>query len=328
MAPACVWTQMVVHPSALATLADLATITTSPYKDTDEWYADAAAYDALVVGGLLYCNGSFMDRVGPGLRAIARPGIGVDRIDIDAATERGIMVLNTPEGPTESTAEHAVALMLSLTKTVVTTDRILRAGEGFPVYGSLPKGLETLNATLGLVGLGRIGSRVAEIARALGMRVRAFDPYANAERAATMGVELTSSLNDLLASADVVSIHCPYIPQTHHLINAERLAQMPAGSYLINVARGPIVDETALLNALQSGHLAGAGLDVFDPEPPDATNPLFSLPNTVCTPHIASYTDAGLKRMQTMACEQVAMVLRGERPTHLVNPEVWEKRRG
>ncbi len=328
MAPACVWTQMVVHPSALATLADLATITTSPYSDSDEWYAEAAEYDALIVGGLLYCNGSFMDRVGSRMRAIARPGIGVDRIDIDAATERGIMVLNTPEGPTESTAEHAIALMLSLTKTVVSTDRILRAGAGFPVYGSLPKGLETLNATLGLVGLGRIGSRVAEIARALGMRVRAFDPYANEERAAAMGVELTSSLDDLLTSADVVSIHCPYIPQTHHLINAERLAQMPAGSYLVNVARGPIVDETALLHALQSGHLAGAGLDVFDPEPPDPHNPLFSLPNIVCTPHIASYTDAGLKRMQTMACEQVAMALRGERPTHLVNPEVWSKRRG
>lgn len=327
MAQKQVWTQAVFYPTALVPLADVATVVHSPYSESAEWYAEAAQYDALIVGGLLHCTGPFMDRVGPRLCAIARPGIGIDRIDLAAATERGIMVLNTPEGPTESTAEHAIALMLSLTKTVVSGDRLLRSGSGFPPYGSTPKGLEALHAVLGLVGLGRIGGRVAEIARALGMQVRAFDPFANAERAAALGVELVSSLDDVLRVADVVSIHCPYIPETHHLINAERLAQMRSGTYLINVARGPIVDEAALIDALRSGHLAGAGLDVFDPEPPASDNPLFGLPNTICTPHIASYTEAGVRRMQTMASEQVALALRGERPTYLVNSEVWETRR-
>jgi len=134
-------------------------------------------------------------------------------------------------------------------------------------------------------------------------------------------------LDRLLGDADFVSVHTALTPRTRHLIDAAALARMKPTAHLINTARGPIVDEAALLDALKSGHLAGAGLDVFDPEPPDPNNPLFSLPNTVCTPHIASYTEAGVQRMQTMACQQVAMVLRGERPTHLVNPGVWGKHR-
>jgi D-3-phosphoglycerate dehydrogenase len=328
MALARAWTQIRFHPDALAELADVAEVQTGTFEESDAWFSEAANYDAMLVNGLLYCDGPFMDRVGSRLRVIARPGIGYDRVDTVAATERGIMVINTPDGPTESTAEHAIALMLSLTKTVVSTDRILRSGAGFPVYGTLPQGLETLDATLGLVGLGRIGGRVAEIARVLGMRVLAYDPFTSPERAEALGVTLAPSLESVLSQSQVVSIHCPYMPSTHQLINAERLASMPKGSYLINVARGPIVDEAALYEALSSGHLAGAGLDVFDPEPPDPANPLFQLPNIVCTPHIASYTTASVKRMQVMACQQVAMALRGEQPTSLVNREVWESRRG
>ncbi|HLZ55746.1 MAG TPA: NAD(P)-dependent oxidoreductase, partial [Ktedonosporobacter sp.] len=122
--------------------------------------------------------------------------------------------------------------------------------------------------------------------------------------------------------------HCPSTLQTYHIINAETLRLMPRGSYLINVARGALIDETALLEVLRSGHLAGAGLDVFDPEPAPADHPLFALPNTICTPHMGSYTTAGLLRMQTMVCEQIVSALRGERPTHLVNAEVWGRQRG
>ncbi|HEU5090436.1 MAG TPA: NAD(P)-dependent oxidoreductase, partial [Roseiflexaceae bacterium] len=143
------------------------------------------------------------------------------------------------------------------------------------------------------------------------------------ERAAQLGVELAGSLEELLRQADVVSLHCPATPETHHLINATTLAQMKPGSYLVNVARGAIVDEAALVDALRSGHLAGVGLDVFDPEPTIANHELYQLPNTICTPHIASYTRAGVLRMQVQSCEQVAYALRGERPPHLVNPEVW-----
>jgi D-3-phosphoglycerate dehydrogenase len=326
-ARARVLTQVALPPEALRALEPLAEVITGPVGDTDEWYAEAASYNAIILAGTTVINGPRMDRIGPQLRVLARPGIGVDKIDLAAATERGILVANTPDAPTESTAEHAVALMLSLTKRVVSNDRILRAGHGFPRYGDFPPGLEALGATLGLVGLGRIGGRVAEIARVLGMRVLAFDPFVSPERAAALGVELAPSLRDVLAAADVVSIHCPSIPETYRLINTETLAQMRPGSYLVNVSRGAIVDEAALVAALESGHLAGAGLDVFEPEPPPADHPLFSLPNTVCTTHIGSYTSAGLMKMQVQVGQQVAMALRGARPTNLVNPEVWGRHR-
>jgi D-3-phosphoglycerate dehydrogenase len=321
-----VWTHSTFGKSAQAMLEPLAKIVTNRITLSDEWYAEAAAYDAMIVGST-YMTGTVMDRVGPRLKVIARTGIGVDRVDLDAANERGIMVVNTPDGPTESTAEHAIALMLALTKGVGFSDRLMHAGQGFAPYGTLPLGLEAVGATLGLIGLGRIGSRVAQIGRVLGMRVLAYDPYISEERARLLEVELATSMQEVLTSAQVVSIHCPATPETYHLINAQTLALMQPGSYLVNVSRGSLIDEAALLEALRSGHLAGAGLDVYDPEPPAADNPLLTLPNTVCTSHIGSYTSAGVLRMQVMACEQVAMALRGERPTNLVNPTVWGKHR-
>ncbi len=322
-----VLTQVAFPPQALGALESLAEVIVGTVDDTGEWYAEAATYDAIILGGNTVFDGPRMDRVGRRLRALARPGIGVDKVDLAAAAARGILVVNTPDAPTESTAEHAVALMLSLTKRVAASDRILRSGQGFPRFGSFAPGLEALGATLGLVGLGRIGGRVAEIARALGMRIIAHDPFVAPARAAALGVELVPALRDVLAAADVVSIHCPSMPETHHLINAETLALMRPGSFLVNVSRGAIVDEDALVEALRSGHLAGAGVDVYDPEPPPADHPLFSLPNAVCTMHIGSYTSAGLMKMQVQICEQVAMALRGERPTNLVNAEVWGQHR-
>ncbi len=282
---------------------------------------------AIFVRGTTFITGEVMDRLGPQLRIVARNGIGVDRIDLAAATQRGILVINTPDGPTESTAEHAIALLLNLCKKVAIGDRLLRSGQGFPKPGEFAPGLETAGTTLGLVGLGRIGSRVATIALALGMHVLAYDPFATPQRASELGVELCPSLADLLPRSQVVSVHCPAIPATYHIINAETLSQMPRGSYLINVSRGALIDHVALLDALRSGHLAGVGLDVFDPEPPLANDPLFALPNTLCTPHIGSYTAAGLIRMQVMASEQVVSILNDERPANLVNAEAWEKRR-
>jgi D-3-phosphoglycerate dehydrogenase len=268
-----------------------------------------------------------MDRIGPRLRIIARTGIGVDRIDLDAATHRGIMVVNTPGGPTESTAEHTIALLLNLCKRVMTGDRILRSGSPFPALTDLIPGLEVAGTTLGLVGLGRIGSRVTAIAQVLGMKVLAFDPFIAPGRAGSLGVELIPSLAELLSRAQVVSLHCPTTPETYHIMNAETLNLMPRGSYLINVARGALIDEAALLEALRSGHLAGAAVDVFDPEPPMTNHPLFMLPNTICTPHIGSYTTASLLRMQVMVCEQIASALCGERPSNLVNVTVWGHQR-
>ncbi len=327
MSQAFVWTGRALRPEAVAVLEGLASISTSVIGERNDWCAEAAHADVIVVSGSTFVTGDMMDRIGPRLRVIARPGIGVDRIDLDAATQRGIMVINSPDGPTESTAEHTIALLLNLCKHVTLTDNILRSGHPFPELRELTPGFEVFGATLGLVGLGRIGSRVAVIAQALGMKALAFDPYTTSERAITLGVELVASLEELLPRAHVVSLHCPATPATYHLMHAGTLSLMPRGSYLINAARGALIDETALLDALRSGHLAGAALDVFDPEPPVTNHPLFTLPNTICTPHIGSYTSAGFLRMEVMACEQIASILRGERPTNLVNAQVWGRQR-
>ena len=324
MTQALVWTGRPLRPQAAALLDGLATIFTSVVGERGDWPAEAAGADVIIISGATFVTGEEMDRVGPRLRVIARPGIGVDRVDLHAATRRGIMVINSPDGPTESTAEHTIALMLNLCKRVTLTDNILRSGHPFPELRELPPGFEVYGAVLGLVGLGRIGSRVAAIARALGMKVLAFDPYATPERASASGVELVPSLEELLPRAQALSLHCPATPETYHLMNARTLGLMPRGSYLVNAARGALVDETALLEALRSGHLAGAGLDVFDPEPPMTNHPLFTLPNTICTPHIGSYTSDGFLRMEVMVCQQIASILRGERPVNLVNAEVWE----
>lgn len=312
--------------TAQAELLPWADIVLGPVQDTPEWYEQAATFDAMVIGATLMTP-QLMDRIGPRLKVLARTGIGVDRVDLDAATARGIMVVNTPDGPTESTAEHAIALMLALTKEVVQSDRLTHAGEGFTSYGKLPHGLEALGAVLGLVGLGRIGKRVAEIARVLGMKVLAYDPFVTAQQASALGVTLVDNLPALLGQAQIVSLHCPAIPQTYHLLNSETLAMIKPGAFLVNVSRGSLIDETALLEALDSGHLRGAALDVYDPEPPDPNNPLLTHPKTICTSHIGSYTSAGVLRMQEMACRQVNLALRGERPTNLVNTEVWGKQR-
>ena len=306
----------------MAVLEGLATVSLSRVGERNDWYAEASTADAIIVAGETFVTGEVMDRIGPHLRVIARTGIGVDRIDLDAATRRGIMVVNTPDGPTESTAEHTIALLLNLCKQVMTGDRILRTGHPFPTLAELAPGLEVAGTVLGLVGLGRIGSRVADIARVLGMKVLAFDPFITPERASMLGVELVPSLVELLPRAQVVSLHCPSTPETRHIMNAGTLSLMPRGSYLINAARGALIDEAALLDALRSGHLAGAALDVYDPEPPVTNHPLFTHPNTICTPHIGSYTTASVVRMRVMVCEQIASVLRGEHPTNLVNTAV------
>jgi D-3-phosphoglycerate dehydrogenase len=323
MPQARIWTGRALQPAAMAILEGLATFYVTKVGERNNWYAEASTADGIIVMGDTFVTGEVMDRIGPRLRIIARTGIGVDRIDLDAATQRGIQVVNTPDGPTESTAEHAIALILNLCKGVVAGDRILRSGAGFPKPGTLRLGLEVAGSILGLVGLGRIGGRVATIAQVLGMKVLAFDPFITPERADILGVELVSSLADLLPRADVVSLHCPSMPETYHIMNAEMLHLMHKGAYLVNVARGALIDEAALLEVLRSGHLAGAALDVFDPEPPLANNPLFTLPNTICTPHIGSYTAASVLRMQVMVCEQIASALRGQRPTNLVNTAVW-----
>lgn len=261
--------------------------------------AGSEPYDAAVLDTL------------PNLRVLARIGIGYDAIDVDAATERGVMVTNTPDGPTTSTAEHTVALMMAVTHELTASAQRLRAATGD--YVSHQNSMELDGRTLGLLGFGRIGRKVARMAEAIGMTVVVSDPIH----------EDSVSIEELLERSDVLSIHAPATPSTIGLIDAEAFSKMKTGSVLINCARGPIVVTDDLVAALESGHLLGAGLDVTDPEPLDPDHPLLHMDNVVVTPHIASNTTAGRERMERMAFDQVTAALAGDRPTELLNPPVW-----
>ena len=267
-----------------------------------------------------------MDRA-ENLLLIARTGVGYDKVDIPAATARQIAVVNAPDAPTVSTAEQAVTLMMTVARSIKRIEnelnRMLDSGARKDIWGGYVA-LEMHSKQLGIVGLGRIGGHVSGIARAIGMRVVAYDPFIAEARFNELGVEKADSMEALLGSSDFVSLHLPLNDETYKLMNEERFEQMKPGAVFINVSRGGHVDEAALTAALDSGHLFGAGLDVTDPEPPLAVNPLLGRDNVVITPHVASATVVGRRRLVVHALEQVLQVLRGERPPHLLNPEVWE----
>jgi D-3-phosphoglycerate dehydrogenase len=266
-------------------------------------------------------------KAGDSLQVIGRHGVGYDNIDLATATRRGIPVVVTPEAITESVAEHTVGCLLALAKRIGEADQELRRGN----FGArlTHTGSELQGKTLGLVGLGRIGCRVAEICHtAFAMRLLAYDPYVAPQRAAELGVELVGDLGSLLAAADFVSLHTPLTAETRGLIGARQLAMMKRTAYLVNTARGGLVDEAALIEALRAGTIAGAALDVFAQEPPPADSPLWALDNVIVTPHMASHTQEGLRRMAVDVAEEVLRVLRGERPKWAVNPEVFSNSSG
>jgi D-3-phosphoglycerate dehydrogenase len=260
----------------------------------------------------------------PNLRMVQRTGIGVDNVDLAAATEAGIVVCNTPDGPTESTAEHTVAMLLNLAKRIKQGNDNLAAGKWGPRGGPL-LGVEVLGRTLGLVGLGRIGRRVAHICgRGLGMRVIAYDPYVTSAQADEVGVTLLD-LDSVIAQADFLSLHLPATPESHRLMDRTRIAQMKDGAYLLNIARGSLVDTAALVEAVDSGKLGGAGIDVFDPEPPEVESVLRNHPLIVATPHSAGVTVEGRLRIEQMAVERLVAFFAGKHPADVVNPEVYER---
>ena len=226
-------------------------------------------------------------KAGKKLRVVGRAGVGVDNVDLETATRRGILVLNAPGANTVSTAEHAFSLLLNLARNIARADATLKAG----VWDRKNlEGVELHNKTLGIVGMGRIGSELSRRAIAFGMRVLAFDPYLSATRARSLQVELVEEIDELLKAADFVTLHTPLTDETRHILNAERLAKMKSGVRIINCARGGLIDEVALVAALQSGHIAGAALDVFETEPLPTNSPLRSAPNIVLTPHLGAST--------------------------------------
>src|SRR5216110_126189 len=221
------------------------------------------------------------------LRVVGRAGVGVDNVDVDSATRRGVVVLNAPGANTISTAEHTFSLLLSLARNIARADATLKGGTW---DRKNLEGVELYNKTLGIIGMGRIGSELSRRAIAFGMRVVAFDPYLSATRARSLQVELVDELDDLLGAADFITLHTPLTPETHHLLDAARLEKTKRGVRIINCARGGLIDETALANTLQDRHLAAAALDVFEKEPLPNDSALRSTPNLILTPHLGAST--------------------------------------
>ncbi len=252
------------------------------------------------------------------LKAIGRAGIGVDNIDIEAATKRGVVVANAPESNTVAAAEHTLGLMLAAARRIPAADVSLKGGEW---KRSAFKGVEVSGKTLGLIGLGHVGAIVARGAAGMGMRVLAYDPYVSEDRMRSMNVDRAESMDEVFENSDFVSLHVPRTPQTMGLVNEATLAKMKSTAYLINVARGGIVDETDLYNALKEGEISGAALDVFAEEP-TTESPIFSLPNVVVTPHLGASTAEAQDRAGVTAAEQGAIALRGAVPTHAINAPV------
>jgi D-3-phosphoglycerate dehydrogenase len=285
-------------------------------QDVPEITPDVAArYDAILTLRPRYSAAS-VARADRRLALIARFGVGYDRIDVDACTRAGVLVTITPDGIRRPIAQAVLTLLLALAGQLLPKDRATRAGSWDRAGGGLGRGVT--GRTLGLVGLGNIGRDVVRLVAPFEMRILAHDPYAR-EDGLPPGVVLVD-LDALLGESDFVSLNCPLTPETRHLIGAPALARMRPTAYLINTARGPIVDERALYEALAAGRIAGAGLDVFEQEPTPEDNPILALPNVVVSPHALGWTDESVRGNGAGACAAIIALSRGETPRHVVNP--------
>lgn len=265
-------------------------------------------------------DGEVMDAAGKQLKIIANHAVGFDNIDVPAATERGIMVTNTPGVLTDATSDHAWALLFTTARRVVESDKFTRAGK-YKGWGPMMYlGGDITGRTLGVVGAGRIGNAVAEKSSGFKMQILYCDEFRNENLENEYGAKKVS-FEELLSEADFVSVHVPLLDSTHHLFNDAAFKQMKKTAYLINTSRGPVVDEAALVRALQNGEIAGAGIDVYEEEPKIHPG-LLSLDNAVLTPHTASATIETRTKMATMAAQNLVDGLKGKRPANLLNPEV------
>lgn len=271
-------------------------------------------------------DGEVMDAIGPQLKIISNYAVGFDNLNIKDATDRGIIVTNTPsEEVDEAVAEHTWALISALTRRIVEADEATRRGAYHGWEPDIFLGTSLIGKTLGIVGLGGIGSMVARRATGYKMNIIYNKHTRDTECEEKMGVKYCS-LDELLKDSDIVTLHVPLTEETRHLINKQTLEKMKHGSYLINTSRGPVVNEHDLVESLRSGHIAGAGIDVFDNEP-NIEPELFGMPNVVLTPHIASATNEARNKMGEMAVAAILSTLSNQMPSNIVNKEVWTNRR-
>ena len=270
-------------------------------------------------GVLVRAKGGITRRIlenAPRLKVAGRHGVGVDNIDLDAATEHGVQVVNTPHAVIEGVAEHAVGMMLALSKKLLYGDREMRKGRFDARYEI--RGREMVGRSLGIVGAGNIGQRVAEICHlAFQMPISYYDVVAAPELEERLGARRVS-LDELLANNEYITVHVPLLPATRGMIGADEFAKMRPDTYFFNTARGPVVDEAALVEALTGGQIAAAGIDVYEKEPPNADNPLFALDNVIVEPHTATATEEALLKM-ALVTEDMVAVLEGRTPKYPVN---------
>ena len=253
------------------------------------------------------------------LKVVGRAGIGVDNVDVKAATAHGVVVMNTPFGNSVTTAEHTISLMMALARQIPQASASTHAGKW---EKNKFMGMELAGKTLGLIGCGNIGSIVADRAQGLKMKVISFDPFLSADRAAAMNIEKVE-LEDLLKRADVITLHTPLNDATRNILNKDSLAKCKKGVRIVNCARGGLIVEADLKAALESGQVGGAALDVFEPEPPDLSRPLFRDERVIVTPHAAFVSPESLVELRTRVAHQISAVLTGHRPENVVNPEVY-----
>lgn len=259
----------------------------------------------------------------PNLLLVSSNGAGYDTVDVNACTEAGVLVVNQAGGNREAVAEHALAMLLCLSKRIVEVDRALRRESGLDRNAFM--GRDAFGKTIGIVGIGHVGRRLAELCRGLlQMQVLACDPYVSTEEVAQRGA-VKVELDELLRRSDYVSINCPLTDETRRMIGTRQFELMQPHAYFITTARGFIHDETALLEALRSNRIAGAGLDVWEKEPPPAEHPLLALDNVVVSPHTAGVTREARMNIGRIGAEQMLGALDGQRPPRIVNPEVWPR---
>lgn len=300
-------------------------------KSLDENYilSVVGEYDGIIVRVTPYISRKIMEAAKRCI-VIGKHGALVDNVDLDAANDLRIPVVYAPGSNANAVAEHTVSLMLAVAKHIWDANVEFRFHGNYG-YRLKVKSVELFGKTLGVVGLGHIGRKVAKICRyGFSMRVMGYDPYIAKELLEKEGlkdVELVRDLGYLLKSSDFVSVHIPATKETERFIGEREFAMMKRTAIFINTSRGSVVDQRALYEALRDGIIAGAGLDVYDPEPPLPDDPLLKLPNVVATPHMAAHTEETLSNMARMVCNNVIMVLKGEKPNSIANPEIWEIRK-
>jgi len=301
---------------AIELLKDAGHDVTFDEMDGETLLKEISAYDALMVRGRTKAVKEVVEAGASGsLKVIGRAGIGVDNVDIETAAKLGIPVVNAPTGSTASVAELAIGHMLALSRHLSKADMTMKKGEWIKKQ---LKGNELGGKTLGLVGCGNIGRLTGKFAQAFGMNVIGYDPFISKEDLKKDEIEKIDELAELMGKADFISLHLPHIPKTHHIVNKQMISKMKLTACIINCARGGTVDEKALYTALKNGKIAGAGLDVYEQEPPK-DSPLLQLDNIMLTPHIGANTKEGQIRAGTVCAEQILKVLDGKKPDFCVN---------